>query len=236
MTRLRLAALFAALAVGMVQPAQAAERTISVRGQARLEVPPDVATVSVGVTTRAQQATVALDMNSAAAQRVIEHARRFGVADDDIRTSSVSLSEDFKNKRSPDGAIAPAPDGYVATNMVTVRLRDLSRMGAFMRDVVDQGANRIAGVGFGLANPDRLADELRREAVQDARRKAVLLAEAGGAKLGRVVSITHPPRSGAVQPLEAADLPRQRMMSSAVPIAAGAIALSAEVEMTWALE
>jgi uncharacterized protein YggE len=232
------ATLFFACLIGAASlSAESSERRIAVQGRASVEAVPDLATISVGVTSRAPQATAALDANSAAAGRIIDYAKRFGVAPGDIRTSAVTLAEAFKNRRTPDGTFLQEPDGYTAGNTVAIRLRDLARMGIFLREVLENGANRVSGVQFGLADPEKIGDEARKEAVEDARRKATLLAGSSGARLGRVVSISYPPRVE-YRPMAdgAADLPRRRGLMASVPIEAGVIEIAAEVDVTWELE
>ncbi len=245
--RTLIAAATALLAAGAAQAQQppmgpgmmmGGPRVISVDGFAEAQVKPDMALISVGVTNRAATAAAAIDQNSAAAGKIIDQAKKSGIAGDDIRTGTISLAENVKTVREPGGAVNQQPDGYVVTNVVTLRVRDLPKLGAILRDVVDQGANRINGLSFEVANPARIQDELRKEALADARRRAALLAEAAGAKLGPVRSIQDPPRAG-IRPLESQ--PMMRMSAAAapradVPIAAGAITFSAHVAASWTLE
>jgi uncharacterized protein len=231
------------LVAGMTAPSWAAqsataqERTITVQGRGTIETLPDLATIVIGVASRGPNAATALDANSAAAQKVIDFAKRFGVANEDIRTNSVNLSENFKEARDTNNRIAREPDGYLANNSVTVRVRDLPRLGAFLRESLGAGANRISGVTFGLSNPEKLADEARAAAIDDAKRKATLLARAAGANVGPVVSIVYPPR---VQYLDnAAELTTVRRAGGAsvtVPVEIGQISVAVEVDVTWALE
>src|SRR6185295_8946536 len=94
--------------------------------------------------------TAALDQNSAIARKIIDFAKRFGVADQDIRTDSINLAQAFKTIRDRDGTTRQEPDGYNASNFVRVRIADITRLGTFMRQVLDQGATNIGGVSFGL--------------------------------------------------------------------------------------
>jgi uncharacterized protein YggE len=66
----------------------------------------------------------------------------------------------------------------VAANLLTIRVRDLERLGAVIDSVGAAGANRIDGVSFELAEPRGPLDAARRQAVEDARVKAAILAEA----------------------------------------------------------
>ena len=139
--------------------------------------------------------------------------------------------------RDPGGNTRQEPDGYQANNMVLVTLRDLTRLGTFMRQVLDQGANNINGVSFGLADPDKAATEARAKAVENAVRRAQGLTEAAKVKLGKILDMTYPASMSGVGGEAAADLPVRPMARRiAVPVEAGALQISAEVEMVWAIE
>ncbi len=223
------------LAVGGPAAAQTIEAgRLKVLGRASVERAPDYAAVQVGVLKKAATPTAALDENSAVAARIIAFAKQFGVEARDLRTASVTLSPVTRTVREPGGGARQEPDGYQADNTVQVKLRDIARLGAFMRDVLNQGANQIAGVRFGLSDPDKALDDALAAAVEDATRKAGRLAEAAKVKLGRLQQMTYPP-GGDARPFAAA-APAPHALRQEVPIEAGALELSAEVEMTWALE
>jgi uncharacterized protein len=208
---------------------------IQVLGHGSVGRTPDLAVVQVGITSKAAAPTAALDENSVIAARIIAFAKNFGIDARDLKTAAVNLSPVNKSVREPNGAYRQEPDGYQANNTVQVRLRDISRLGAFMGDVLNQGANQIAGLHFGLADPDKAVDDALAAAVEDATRKANRLAEAAKAKLGRLQQVAYPPRT-AVRPFEAAAAPVGRALRMDVPIEAGALETSVEVEMIWALE
>jgi uncharacterized protein YggE len=228
----------AILYLACVLPAVAQnEGRIRIIGRATVEVPPDHVTVRIGVSTKAQTPTAALDRNSAIARKIIDFSKKFGVEERNIQTDAIGVRETTKPIREPSGMTRQEPDGYAASNTVRVTLVDLSRLGTFMREVIDQGATNIEGVQFGLSNPEPLAVEARQKAVENARRQAEQLAAAAGTKLLRVREINHPPRvelrmaDGA-----AADMPIRRAPRMAVPVEAGMLQIAAEVEMTWATE
>lgn len=205
--------------------------TIDVVGRATAAVAPDFATIQVGVSTRAATPAAALDQNSAAARTITEAARGFGIAPADIRTSNVSLNPTFKMVRDPAGGSQQQPDGYQAENTVEVRVRDLARLGEFLRKTLDGGANRITGLSFGLADPRATAERVRAEAVADGVRQARLLAEAAGVRLGAIKHIgLGASQSGGLRPMF-------RMQAAApVPVEAGNLDVTADVEMTWLIE
>ena len=226
-------AVIALLCAGLAAPASAQgvrEGKMRILGRATIEAAPDYVTVQVGISNRAASPTAALDQNSTVARKIIDFSKGFGVAERDIQTSSVNLAPNYKTVRDPNGTTRQEPDGYSASNMVRIKLGDLSRLGAFMRQILDQGATNIAGVHFGLTNLEKLSDEARTKAVEDAVRQAQKV------KLGPIQDIAYPPRSRFSAMDGAADMPLRATAKIDVPIEVGTIRTSAEVEITWAIE
>ncbi len=225
--------LLAALAVAVPAAAQPDPGRITVVGRGSVEVEPDHAIVRVGVQNRAPSPAAALDENSRLAAQAIDFAKQFGVEPRDLRTEAVSLSPLYRNVRDGRGEIRQEPDGFEARNTVRVRIRDKARLGNFLRDVVDQGGNRIDGLSFAVADRDRAEGEARAKAVADATRKAQEIAAAAGVKLGRVHRIAYGAPRGGIPRAEGLDM---AVRAAAVPIEAGVAEIATEVQITWNLE
>jgi len=209
---------------------------IRVIGRAAVEAVPDYVTVQVGITNRASSPSAALDQNSAIARKIIDFAKKSGIGEQDIRTDSINLNPAFKTVRDPNGTTRQEPDGYNASNMVRIKLTDISQLGKFMRDILDQGATNIGGVHFGLLNSQKIADEARTKAVEDAVRQAKALADAAKVKLGPIEEIVHPPRRD-IGPMDGqADLAVRAPARTTVPVEVGTLTISSEVEITWRIE
>jgi uncharacterized protein YggE len=234
--KLRAAAIACLVALLASQAPAQAEGRMRIIGRAVVELAPDYVTVNIGVSNNAPSPTAALDQNSAAARRIIDFAKKFGVEERDVQTDSINLSPVSKTVRDPNGTTRQEPNGYAARNTVRVKLTDLSRLGTFMRQTLDEGATNISGVNFGIANPEKAADEARAMAVEDAVRQAERLAAAAKTKLGKIQEIVHPPRGDLRAADGLADLPLRRAKNMAVPVQAGVLQISAEVEVTWAIE
>ena len=212
------------------------EGKMRILGRATVEAVPDYVTVQVGISNRAASPTVALDQNSAVARKIVNFSKSFGIGERDIQTQSVNLTPAFKTVRDPNGTTRQEPDGYSATNTVRVKLDDLSRLGTFMRQILDQGATNIAGVHFGLLNLEKFSDEARTNAVEDALRQAQKLAQAAKVKLGPIQEIVHPPRIQFSERGGFADMPGRATGRMDVPIEVGTITITSDVDITWAIE
>ncbi len=209
------------------QPAPPAPRTLQVSGAGEAAAAPDMATVSVGVTSTARRAGDALAANSAAMQGVLDLIRAEGVADRDVQTSQFSLSPMWRDT-SGSGS-QPGIDGYQVYNLVTVRLRDLPRLGALLDTLTREGANQINGIEFGLSDPRPLLDAARRAAVTDAVARARLYAEAAGVTLGPILSISE---GGGYMPMPGAAM-RAEAAASPVPVAGGETGVNAQVSLVY---
>lgn len=224
-----LALALAGLAWSGAAPAQMAptvpeENVLSVQGSGIVEVAPDVADLVIGVRAEEPTAAQALDANSAAMSRVIADAKRAGIPDRDIQTGLLRVSPFDRDDTSRKVEL------YQATNAVTIRLRDLPRLGRILRELVDVGANQVAQLRFSLVDPGPHFDRARRQAVEDGTRRARVLAEAAGRRLGPLLSLTETTWNdpGVVSMARAA--------RTDVPVETGQIAVRAGVQMKWRLE
>ncbi len=203
-----------------------AEGRLTVIGEGSIETQPDMATISLGVTTEAETAAEALSANNEMTASVLETVSAAQVEPRDIQTSGLSLSPNWSQDR--DGE-ASRIVGFVASNQITVRVRDLEALGGILDDVVSGGANTFNGLTFGLQEPGPARDEARKEAVADAQRKAQLYAEAAGVTLGPIVELSEV-TGDQPQPMYRSN---GAMMESAVPIAQGEISIEASVTVVF---
>lgn len=217
-------ALSTALALPIAAPALA-EATITITGEASIAAAPDMATVSLGVTTEGATAAEAMAANSKALSAVIERLKGAGIAELDLQTSNLSLNPNWTGYES---GSTPQISNYMAMNMLNVRVRDLAVLGAVLDASIADGANTLNGITFDLSAPRPVQDEARRAAMADAIAKATLYAEAAGVKLGKIASISEQQNYGGPMPVF-----MEAKAASPVPVASGQIALQAQVTVTY---
>src|SRR5436309_13623608 len=135
-------ALVAAIAVGTPLAAPALAQTappamISVTGEATVSVPPDLAQIDAGVTTEAKTAREASDANNAAMGKVLLALKGAGIDEKDYQTSRLSLQPQYAPNRTGPSPIV----GYRASNRVTIRVRDVTKVAGVIDVLVGAGAN-----------------------------------------------------------------------------------------------
>ena len=207
------------------------EHTISVTGVGTVTTTPDIARVTVGVSSDARRAAEALARNSEIMQDVFETLIKQGVAETDMQTTDVSLFPSFET-RTP--GRPPTVIGYRAQNMVALTIRDLNALGRILDQVSSSGGNLIQSIQFLREDPSALRNEARVKAITNAREKAELYANSAGISVGKVISISETGGSN----------PRPQMMARAgvesmamdVPMAQGELDISASVHVIFLIE
>jgi uncharacterized protein YggE len=200
---------------------------ISVTGEATVSVPPDLAEVEAGVTSDAKTAREASETNNATMGKLLLALKAAGIDARDIQTSRLSLQP----QNAPNRAGSDAITGYRASNRVTVRLRDVSKVAGTIDMLVGAGANDIGGINFMVSQASKLLDDARAQAVADARRKAEIYAKAAGVTLGAPLVISE---GGSPGPM-----PFRKMMggmAAATPVAQGEETLQVTVNVSWAIK
>ncbi len=216
------------IATGLMCAGMAQAGQIIVTGVGVVEQAPDMATVSVGVRHQAPTAKVAMDSVSKATAAILGRMADLGVAERDIQTRDLSLHPVWDRNAASNGESRVI--GYMASNQVEVRVRDLDALGNILDDVVGKGANQFSGLRFSVQNPEPALNEARKRAVQDARAKADLFAAAAGVNLGALLSLSE---ASASRP-EPVFAEMAAMRSDAgVPVASGEITTSAQVTLVF---
>ena len=208
--------------------AQVPPPAISVAGEATVSVAPDQAQVDGGVTSDVKTAREASDANNAAMGKVLAALKGAGIDEKDFQTARLSLQP----KYAPDRAGPTAVTGYRASNRVTIKVRDVTKVANVIDALVGGGANEIGGINFTVSQASKVLDDARAKALADARRKAEIYAKAAGVTLGEPLSITE---EGGATPLFRSKMAAP-MAAAPAQVAAGEETLSVTVNVTWAIK
>lgn len=209
--------------------------TIAVTGTGEARARPDQALATFTVLRTAETARAALDQANTAMRDVSDGMRDLGAEDRDLQTSGFSINPQYRYDNTEGNQQPPTIVGYEVRNTLTVRVRDLARLGEFLDQAVTLGVNQGGEIRFDLAEPRVIEDEARKDAVADAMATARLIAEAAGVTLGPVreirenVGMAPPPMPFAAMEMRTADA------AKSVPVEAGENSFHASVSMVFAI-
>ncbi len=224
---MRFLAILCFLAFPFSALAETSPRQIVVSGTGVVSAEPDMAEIYLGVSREGRTATAAMDATNDAAANVLQTVRQAGIDDRDVQTSSINLSPVWDQSNARPRQIR----GYVASNNLTVRVRDLDALGGLLDAVVGEGANNLNGLSFRIADTTELEAEARAAAVRAAKTKAETLAAAAEVTLGPLLRIGE--GIGTVDP---GPIMRGAMMEASAPIATGEVDVRVSVTITYGIE
>src|SRR5579864_1456720 len=158
--------------------------SITAVGEASLSVTPDVALVDVGVSTQAGTAQDATQQNATQAGTVISALQGLLGANASIKTISYSVSPVYNNPPPGQSATIIA---YLVTNIVEVTLTDLTQVGKVIDTAIQNGANRVQGVSFGLQDRTASVSQALKTAASLARSQADAIASGLNLHTGSVL-------------------------------------------------
>ncbi|MBI2003716.1 MAG: SIMPL domain-containing protein [Parcubacteria group bacterium] len=174
------------------------QRSFVVSGEGKIVAVPDIARISIGVLTEGGKNLADLQkQNTEKTNRIISYLKGQGIDQKDIKTEYYNISPRYQYFSCPPVPLGvesrPCPPseiiGYSISQSISVKVRDLSKVGALLTGVVEGGANNVSGPNFTVDDPAALENQAREEAVKKAKEKARSVARAGGFRLGKVISI-----------------------------------------------
>jgi uncharacterized protein YggE len=209
-------------------PVVAAEGPVVVTvGEGIVKRAPDRAWVIIAAESRARNPRETQRLNSDAMSAVLQNLKSAGLAGDAIRTIAYDLHPefDYANNRQ-------TLRGYVARNVVEVRVDDLQRLGDILEGSVGAGATNVTGVRFDLKERAAAERDALSRAVADARGRADAAASGAGVKVERVIKIEEH-RGGVPIPQPRLTMMRESTQAAGEPpMAPGEIEIRATVTLT----
>jgi uncharacterized protein YggE len=213
-------------------PGSAAPPSITVAGLGKVSGTPDVLSLSLGVEVRAADVSAAMDKSNASMRAVLAALEAVGVKAADLQTTNVSVQGNYRYDNDGTSHI----NGYVATQQLTAKLRDVAKAGAVIGAAVKAGGDdiRLNGLSLSLDDDSALLTQARERAFAEAKTKAEQYARLAGVQLGPVLTINDSVVSGG-QPMYPQPLAFAAADRAGAPIQAGTQDVSVSVAVVFAI-
>ena len=206
--------------------------TLNLSAMGEVDVAPDMATITLGVQTEAATAQEAMRANAQKMSQVMAALNRAGIQGRDIQTSNLNLNAQYDYPQNE----PPRLRGYQASNQVTVKVRDLSRLGAAVDATVNAGANQSHSISFGLNDPTAAENAARQAAVRNLQAKAQLYAQATGHRVGRLVTLSEgTSASQPPPPMPYAMMARAEAKDVSTPVSGGEMTVRVDISGLYEL-
>jgi uncharacterized protein YggE len=209
-------------------PPAPAQDLVVAAGEGIVKRAPDRAFVTVASEARSRQPREAQQQNARVATAIRARLAEFTLPDDAIRTLALDMQPEFDWANGKQTL-----RGYLATNVIEVRLDDVSRVGDVVDAVIAAGATRVTGVRFTLKDMAAAEQEALKQASATALSRARAMAEGVGRNVDRVVRLDETGRTD-IPPPPAPAMMRMRAEAAdaaSTPVTAGEV----EVRVTVTL-
>lgn len=184
-----LAAACSSQPLGQASAAQPpAPEVITVTGAGTARGEPDMATVSLGVTVSDARISAAVESSNETIDQITQELVALGVPEANIQTSNFNIwPEDVFDRQTGQNT---GERIYHVDSTLQVRIEGTDMVGQVLQTAVENGANNVYGLTFGLQDTSGMAEEARASAIDDARGRAGQIAQALEVELGEVLSAT----------------------------------------------
>ena len=167
------------------------KNVISVSAEGKKYVKPDLAVINLAVQTEKKTVDAAMEENVQKMNKIITTLSDLGIAESDLQTMNFQLSPRYEWR---DKDIFPPSGkrilvGYDVNQTLRVKVKNLNDMGKVIKEATTAGANQVSNLQLTLANPDKVREEVERQAIKQAQAKAKDLAKALGAHLGKIINV-----------------------------------------------
>ncbi len=167
------------------------KNTITVSGSAEKYAKPDLALITFSVINEAKTVTEAMDENTAKINSVIDMIKENGILGKDIKTTAFKINPLYEYVKTtyyppyyPQGKRMLT--GYEITQSLRIKIRALDKIGLVIEEAAAKGANMVGDLQFIIEDQDELKDQVRAEAIAEAKIKALELATQLGVELSRI--------------------------------------------------
>lgn len=164
----------------------ATTNTVAFVGQGKILAKPDVAVLNFSVLTEAETSKSAQEANSVRSKAVGTFFKKQNIEDKDIKTISYNIYPQYNYPR--DGI--PKIKGYQVNQTYEVKIRNLDNVSAILDGIVSAGANQVSNLRFEIDNPEKLKDQARAKAIENAKGKANTLKSQLGVDLGKIINFS----------------------------------------------
>ncbi len=159
--------------------------TISVRGEGKIDIKPDIALIILSVTKESRSIAKAQEENGQVMNKIIENLKNLEIKKSDLKTANYSIYPRYEYNRETGKQTLT---GYEVRQNLEVKMRDFSKIGKAIQESANLGANQIGGLNFIIDDETKAKSDARAKAISDAKLKAKILAKQLGIRLGNIIN------------------------------------------------
>jgi uncharacterized protein YggE len=205
------------------------ERWIAMSADGETMIAPDLAVVTLAVSGSGKDLARTRDDVNSRSSAVLARLREVGVVDADIQAPDVSIHPQY------DYAKGQRLTGYRVGRSMTVRVRELLRLGDVLDGVAAAGANEVHGARMASSDPAAAEHAALARAVDAARAKAEAIAASAGVTLGAFLRVEEGDSGHSGPPMPILRAAHAEMAQAPTEIASGELTVRTRVRAWFAI-
>ncbi|HAS00070.1 MAG: hypothetical protein US57_C0014G0016 [Candidatus Moranbacteria bacterium GW2011_GWC2_37_73] len=163
------------------------KQLFSVVGSGTIYAKADIANINVGLKTGVKKTAVEASQESSAKMNsIIGELKKLSIDEKDIKTNDYRLNPVYNWTENKGQELT----GYEVTQTLSLKIRDMEKIGEVIAKTTEQGANQIGDVAFTIDDEFALKNQAREMAIEKAKEKAAIIAKQSGMKLGKVKNVS----------------------------------------------
>lgn len=164
-------------------------RTISVQGYGEVNIKPDVANINFSLSSTNLEFNKAVDELNSKVNSLSKSLKKVGISKDDIHSSNYSINKDFKhNYKTGDKTFL----GFKVSHSITLQISaDTKSVNKVFDAIIKSLSDVELNLSFGIKNPEKSKGLMLTNAIEDAKKKAEIMAKASDLELGEIISINY---------------------------------------------
>ena len=167
-------------------------KTITVKGVGNVSVKPDYIVLSMSLETRNRDYETAMREAASRIEHVNESLSTIGFEKESVKTTDFNVRTDYESKKDRSGNYYRVFNGYVVNHRLKVSFDfDTKVLSKALGTIASCIAEPELSISFTVKEPSAVNEALLKSATVNAKRKAEILCEASGAKLGELVNIDY---------------------------------------------
>ena len=162
-------------------------RTFSIDGTAEREITPDTAYITIGTMSEGSDFVKLQNEANKKINNTVQKIKDLGIPPENIKTNTYDVSPNYDYSTNK-------MDGYRINVEIAIKIENTSsessKPGEVIKAGADAGLNEVRNLNFGIENREEILEELKLEAIDDAKSKKDTLAERSGLRLGELKNIS----------------------------------------------
>ena len=164
-------------------------KTLTVVGEAETKQKNQIATFTVGANAVNDNKEIAVNEVNKKVEAIIQSVKNFGIKSEDIKTENLNIYQE-EERYYEEGREKTRPGQWRVSNSITITLRDVDKASALADLLTKSGATNVYGPTFSLDETQEAEISLLKEAIENAKNKAEVIAQSIGDKVGKIINVS----------------------------------------------